>query len=149
MAYPLFLILLALVAGFIVPTQAGINAQLSVWTRSPVLAATISFAVGTVALVLYAVVMRIPLPCLTTASKHPWWIWIGGVLGAFFVTATIMLAPKLGAALMVVLVLAGQLIASLVLDHFGWLGFPVQEITAGRIFGVILVAAGVLLVRFY
>ncbi|NIQ96673.1 MAG: DMT family transporter [Desulfuromonadales bacterium] len=149
MAYSLFLVFIALIAGFIVPTQAGINAQLSLWTRSPVLAATVSFAVGTVALLIYAIVMRIPLPNWSSASSHPWWIWSGGVLGAFFVTATIMLAPKLGAALMVVLILAGQLIASLVLDHFGWLGFPVQQISAGRILGVALVAAGVLLVRFY
>ncbi|MFO7983074.1 MAG: DMT family transporter [Desulfuromonadales bacterium] len=149
MTYSLFLVFIALIAGFIVPTQAGINAQLSIWTRSPVLAATISFAVGTVALVVYAIIMRIPLPDWSRASDHPWWIWTGGVLGAFFVTATIMLAPKLGAALMVVLVLAGQLIASLILDHFGWLGFPVQEISAGRIFGIVLVAFGVILVRFY
>lgn len=149
MTYPLFLIFLALIAGFIIPTQAGINAQLSVWTRSPVLAATISFAVGTAALILYAIIMRIPMPNWASASEHPWWIWIGGVFGAFFVTATIMLAPKLGAALMVVLVLAGQLVASLILDHFGWLGFPVQEISAGRILGIVLVGAGVLLVRFF
>lgn len=143
----LLLILLALLAGVIIPTQAGINAQLSLWSRSAVLAATISFAVGTVSLLGYIGFMRIPLPSWSSATAHPWWIWTGGVLGAYFVTVTVMLAPKLGATLMVVLILAGQIVASLVLDHFGWLGYPSHPLSLGRIVGVLLVACGVIMVR--
>jgi len=145
----IFYILLALAAGFCLPTQAGINAQLNLWTRSPVLAATISFAVGTLALILYAVVTRISMPSLQDASGHPWWIWTGGLLGAFFVAATVILVPRLGATSMLGLILAGQLIASLVLDHFGLLGYAVQPITPGRLLGVAFLAAGVVLVRLY
>ena len=140
-------ILMALVAGISVPTQAGINAQLGLWTRSPVLAATISFAVGTLALVIYSLTTRIPLPALTGLSAHPWWIWSGGVLGAFFVTATIILVPKLGATTMVTTVLAGQMFASLLLDHFGLLGYPLHPISLGRIAGVVLVCLGVWLIK--
>ena len=142
-------LLMALVAGISVPTQAGINAQLGLWTRSPVLAATISFAVGTLTLVIYALVTRIPLPSLATAANHPWWVWIGGALGAFFVTATIMLVPKLGATTMVTTILAGQMFASLLLDHFGGLGYPLHPISPGRIAGVLMVCGGVWLIKVY
>lgn len=149
MSTNLIFILMALLAGISIPTQAGLNAQLNLLTRSPVLAATVSFAVGTVALVLYALVTRIPLPSLAAAQNHPWWVWSGGVLGAFFVTSTVILAPRLGATTMVVLVLAGQMIASLLLDHYGWLGYPTHAISLGRIGGVLMVCLGVMLVKWF
>ena len=142
-------ILLGIVAGISVPTQAGINAQLGLWTKSPVIAATISFAVGTVTLVIYTFATRIPLPAVATIGSHPWWIWTGGALGAFFVTSTIILVPKLGATTMVTTVLAGQMVASLLLDHFGALGYPLHPISLGRIAGVLLVCAGVWLIKAY
>lgn len=142
------LALLALAAGICVPTQAGINVQLGVWTRSPVLAATVSFAVGTLALVAYALLTRLPLPEFSSASLLPWWVWTGGFLGAFFVAATIYIAPRLGATTMLAWLLAGQFGASLLLDHYGWLGFNTQPISMTRICGVALVAAGALLIRF-
>jgi transporter family-2 protein len=145
----LFFILLALLAGIVIPTQAGINAQLSLWTKSPVLASTISFAVGTIVLVVYSGIMRIPLPSLATAGAQPWWVWIGGALGAYFVAATIFLAPKLGATTMVAVLLAGQMIASLALDHFGVLGYPVHPASIGRVIGVAMIAGGVVLVRIF
>lgn len=147
-ATTLFL-LMALVAGMSVPTQAGINAQLGLWTRSPVLASAISFTVGTLTLAFYSLVTRIPLPSFATIGNHPWWIWIGGSLGAFFVTATIVLVPRLGATTMVASILAGQMFASLLLDHFGWLGYPHQPISLGRIAGVILVCGGIWLIKFF
>lgn len=144
-----FFLLLALVAGMSVPTQAGINAQLMVWTRSPVIASAISFAVGTLALFIYSLCLRIPVPPLSTAMGHPWWIWFGGILGAFFVTVTIILVPKLGATTMVTTILAGQMFASLLLDHFGWLGYPLHPISLGRVLGVVMVCAGVWLIKVF
>ncbi len=143
----LFLFFLALLAGVVIPTQAGINAQLGNWTRSPVLASAISFAVGTLVLLVYSAVMRIPLPALATAGALPWWVWTGGAFGAYFVAATIFLAPKLGATTMVALLLAGQMVASLALDHFGLLGYPVHPVSLGRLAGVAMIAGGVMLVR--
>jgi transporter family-2 protein len=145
----LLYILLALAAGICIPTQAGINAQLSQWTRSPALAAGISFAVGTVALVIYVLVSRIPLPPAAALGGAPWWIWGGGALGAFFVAVTIFLVPKLGATTMLALVLAGQMVTSLLLDHFGAFAFPVHPISLPRVLGVLMVAAGVVLIQKY
>ncbi len=140
-------ILMALVAGFSLPTQAGINAQLNLWTRSPVWAAAVSFAVGTAALILYGLALRIPWPAAADAAGRPWWIWSGGVLGAFFVAATVVLVPRLGAATMITLIVAGQMIASLLLDHYGLLGYPVRPMNLERLFGVALVVAGAWLIR--
>ena len=145
----LLYILLALAAGICIPTQAGINAQLSHLTRSPSLAAGISFAVGTVCLAVYVFVFRIPLPSTAALSGAPWWIWSGGALGAFFVASTIFLVPKLGATTMLALILAGQMITSLLLDHFGAFAFPVHPISLPRVLGVLMVAAGVVLIQKY
>jgi transporter family-2 protein len=143
----LWFVLLAVVAGFCLPTQAGINARLALSCHSSILAATISFAVGTLALIAYALLLRIPWGPLTTAALWPWWYWSGGVIGAFFVAATVVLAPKLGAAPMVSLVVAGQMMASLVLDHFGWLGYDLHPMNLWRLAGVLLLVAGVVLIR--
>ena len=143
----MFYILLALVAGFCLPTQAGINVQLMSFTRSTVLATTISFAVGTASLAGYALVARIPLPAMGTLAGAPWWVWTGGCIGAFYVFSTIVLAPKIGALSMISLIMAGQLAASLVLDHFGWLGYPVHPINIWRVVGVLMLVGGVALIK--
>ena len=80
---PLPYFLLALAAGVCLPTQAGINSRLNLWTQSPILAAAISFAVGTLALIIYALILRIPIPSYSNMGQQPWWVWSGGLLGAF------------------------------------------------------------------
>ena len=149
MAHFWWLALLALAAGTCIPTQAGINARLSLWARSPVLAATISFLVGTVVLTGYVLATRLPLPALRSAAAQPWWLWSGGVLGAFFVAVTIYLAPRLGATNMLAWVLAGQMLAALALDHFGLLGYPLHPLSLGRLAGIVLLIAGVLMIRIF
>lgn len=143
------MVLLAVAAGVCVPTQAGINTRLSLWTRSPVMAAAISFLVGTVVLCGYLLAQRLPLPPLRSVPEQPWWLWSGGALGAFFVAVTIYLAPRLGATTMLAWLLAGQMIAALLLDHFGLLGFPLHPLSIGRVAGILLLLAGALMVRFY
>ncbi len=140
-------ILLALIAGACAPTQAGINSQLRLWTNDAVLAALISFAVGTVALAVYVTALRIPWPPLGTAVGLPWWQWTGGFLGAFLVAVTVILAPKLGASTMIAFFVAGQMIASLFLDHFGLVGYHIHPVNMGRILGAVLLVAGVVMIE--
>jgi bacterial/archaeal transporter family-2 protein len=140
-------IVLAIAAGFCLPTQAGINTRLNLWTQSPVLAAAISFAVGTVALFTYAIILRVPLPSVSSLKQYPWWIWSGGFLGAFLVASTIILAPRLGAAAMLALIVSGQMFASVVLDHYGLIGYAVHPINTWRVCGVLLLVGGVVLIR--
>jgi bacterial/archaeal transporter family-2 protein len=142
-------VVFAAVAGAMIPFQAGINAQLAHWTGSPIRAAFVSFLVGTIALLIVAIAVRKPVPSVGRLGDAPWWVWIGGLLGAFYVAGSIYAAPKLGAALLIAAVVAGQTAASVVIDQFGWVGFREQHISAGRIVGVVLVAAGVALVRVF
>lgn len=140
-------LLFAFAAGVALPFQAGINAQLAHWLHSPIRAAFVSFLVGTLVLLVLSLVAWRPLPGSARLAAAPWWVWLGGALGAFYVAGTIVTAPRLGAATLVGLVVAGQAMASLVVDHFGMVGFKEQHVTPGRIVGMALVVAGVTLVR--
>jgi bacterial/archaeal transporter family-2 protein len=139
--------LLALLAGACAPTQAGINSQLRLWTGDPVMAAMISFAVGTLALLAYSVVLRIPWPDLGSASELPWWIWTGGFLGAFLVAVTVILVPHLGAATLMAFMITGQMFMSLILDNYGLVGFEPRPFSLWRIVGTILLVTGVILIK--
>ena len=103
--------------------------------------------VGTAALLTYALALRLPLPASQTLAQSPWWVWGGGLLGAFFVTASIVVAPRLGAAITLALIIAGQLIVALALDHFGLLGFEERPLNGWRVLGAVLLVIGVALIR--
>lgn len=139
--------ILAILAGVGLPTQAGINAQLSLWTRSSITAALISFAVGTLALGIVTITTATPLPLWSSATALPWWIWSGGIMGAFFVAASTFFAPQLGATTMLALILAGQIVASVIFDHFGLLGYPLHPLNLQRSLGLLLLMSGVVLIR--
>ena len=137
---------MALILGAILPLQATVNGRLSRAVSSPVVAAFISFAVGTVALLIYLVVSR-QLQIPRQAVQSPWWVWSGGLLGTFFVAGIVMLLPRLGVALAFSLVLSGQMLAAMIFDHIGFLGVSIREISLGRIAGALLLIAGIILIR--
>ena len=142
----LFLIFLVVLAGATMPVQAGINAQLQAhWANSSVLAALISFAVGTLGLAVVVLASRIPIPPLV--GKTALWHWSGGLLGAYFVTIMAFLAPRMGAAALVAFILAGQVGMSLICDQFGLLGYAQRAATWPRLLGLVMVGGGVFLIR--
>jgi bacterial/archaeal transporter family-2 protein len=141
-------LLFALAAGAMLPIQFGINAQLATWVGSSVRAALVSFVVGALSLFVVALAVARDWPAADRLSGAPWWVWIGGALGAFYVLGSIVTAPRLGAVTLFAMILAGQALASLAVDHFGWVGFEEHPVSALRLAGVALLAAGVALVRF-
>ena len=138
---------LALIAGAAIPLQTGVNSQLARWVGNSTLATTISFIVGTITLLVYSFAWRIPLPAMSELSQAPWWIWLGGLIGAFFLSTTTALASKMSIAVLVSLIITGQMLISLLLDHFGWLGFEVHPVNIWRILGAIFLIIGVALIR--
>lgn len=142
-----FFIILAVIAGMMMPAQASINNKLADEISSPILAAFVSFVIGTIALFVYIVVAGIPLNNLGSLKIASVISWTGGLLGAFFVASTIILVPKLGVALTFSLVIAGQMLVALVLDHYGFLDVPVKEVNMQRLLGVVLIIGGVILIR--
>jgi transporter family-2 protein len=98
-------------------------------------------------LLIISAFVRKPLPSLARLGDVPWWVWIGGLLGAFYVAGSIVTAPKLGAVTLAAAIVFGQTLASVLVDQFGWVGFKEQHASPGRLIGVLLVATGVVLVR--
>jgi transporter family-2 protein len=137
--------LLAVVAGALLPLQALINAQLGQRTNGALFASFASFLVGTLALGVALLVTRTSLPALQQTTALPSWAWLGGVIGALFVVAATVLVPRLGAAALICLAVFGQLVGSLLLDHYGVLHAP-KPADAVRIAGAALVALGALMV---
>ncbi len=143
----LFYIIMAFFFGALAPTQAGVNLKLRGFVGDPVLAALISFGVGAAVLLAYTVIMRIPVPGAAAVLKGPWWMWTGGFMGAFFVAAAVVVAPVLGAGTMMCWMVAGQMAASILLDHYGLIGYAVREATFGRVAGALLVIFGAVLIE--
>ena len=141
--------LFAIVAGVMLPVQAGLNSKLGEVTKSPIYATLISFVVGTVGLVVYMLLTQENWSSIKNTSDLPWYYWTGGLLGALYVAAIIILAPRLGVALTFGLTVAAQMVFSLVMDHYGWLGVPQHPVNWARVFGVALIVAGVAIVRSY
>jgi transporter family-2 protein len=140
-------LLLAAFAGACLVVQQAINAKLRFGLNSTIWASIASFLVGLAALALTAAILRAPLPSPALAARLPWWTWSGGVLGATFIGLSIILVPQLGAATFIGLVIAGQMLTSVTMDHFGLLGLAHRPLDAVRALGVALLIAGVVLIR--
>jgi transporter family-2 protein len=141
--------LFAVAAGAMLPFQFGINSVLARYVDGAARASLVSFVVGALALLAAVLLFFRGVPSVEKPGEAPWWVWVGGLLGAFYVLGSVVTAPRLGAATLVALILAGQAAASLTVDHFGLVGFQENPITPGRLLGIGLVAAGVVLVRVF
>lgn len=138
------LLALAVFAGAVVPFQSAINANLG----HPLWATLASLLVSIIVLLPVIVALRLPLPSLAFISKAPLWMWAGGAFGVCFISLALMLLPKLGASGFIALAMAGQVLASLLLDHFGLFGLVERQLTTSRVLGALLLISGVALIQF-
>jgi len=138
---------LSFIAGMVIMFQAPINARLGMALGSPLWATLFSFIIGAIGLGLMLLVTREPLIMATVAQTETW-MWIGGLLGACFVATTILVVPQLGAALMIALIVMGQMLTSLALDHTGFL-VSQHPLNWGRAAGAAFIIIGVLLIKKY
>lgn len=133
--------------GILIPIQAGINAQFGRFLGHPILASFLSFAVASTVLFFTTQVLQLQWPSWERISSCPWWFWLGGLIGAMFITATIIIAPRVGASTMLAIIVAGQMLASLLVDHYGLIGLPHHPASLMRWVGVLLLIFGVFLVQ--
>jgi transporter family-2 protein len=138
--------LLGIASGFGLTLQIGMNSRLRTVLQSSNTAALVSFMVGTVALLSLMLATRAPLPDRDTLASVPVWAWFGGLMGAFYVAISTVVASTLGATSLLGLALLGQLAMALAADHLGWMGLPVHPITLTRLTGVALLGVGVWLI---
>lgn len=140
-------IVIAILAGVSIVTQQALNTNLRTELDSVVWPGFVSYLVGLISMAVFAIAMREPLPAFGVMARVPWWAWSGGFFGAVFIAIAILLVPKLGAATFIALFVAGQLMASLVFDHYGVLGLAVRPIDTTKVIGAALLVAGVVLIR--
>ncbi|HLJ54232.1 MAG TPA: DMT family transporter [Chthonomonadaceae bacterium] len=136
-----------LAAGAGLAAQAAINSRLGRELGNPALATLASFLTGIVLVATYCVVVRAQLPSAAALLRVPAWAWLGGSLGAAYVATIIVVTPKIGVGTMSGLAVGGQMATAVVLDHFGALGLERHPVTPARIAGVVLVVAGVFLLK--
>jgi len=134
----------AALVGMVVPLQAGVNSQLGRALGHPLWAVLVSLLVSLAVTLPVLLLVRLPAPGLATEAAQPGWVWLGGTFGAFFLIASVLLAPRMGAARFVASVVTGQMLASLLLDQFALAGYPARPISLWRLAGAALVVAGVL-----
>ncbi|GAB3951638.1 DMT family transporter [Spirosoma harenae] len=139
-------LLLAFLVGLAITVQAGVNANLRQAMANPILAAVISFGSGLIALIIMFLASGGVVPSFETIRQVSWWKWTGGVMGAIYMITVIVSVQKIGAANLVSLSVAGQLVAAIILDHYGFMGFSLHPANGWRLLGVMLIVAGVLLV---
>jgi transporter family-2 protein len=136
----------ALLAGALITVQAGANSQLKQSLEAPMPALLVNYVLGFSAVLAYALVARVSWPAIGKMAGAPWWACLGGLAGAVYGVAAILLASQLGAATLMALVVTGQLLSSVMLDHFGWVGFEVHPAGWGRTIGCLLMVAGFALI---
>ena len=143
----LVLVVVALAAGAGLPVQAGANAAMARYTGRPEWAALVNCAVAFLAVAAWVIALRLAPPSGPALARAPLWAWTGGVLGAFYVVAVVILAPRLGVAATLGLSVAGQMALAAAFDHFGAMGLEVRPISGARLLGAALLVVGVVLVR--
>jgi transporter family-2 protein len=142
----LFLVL-AVAAGAVVPLQAGANALLGKGLGHPLWATLISLLVSIAVLLPLLLALRIPMPAIGFAAKAPAWVWTGGIYGVCFISLALILAPRLGVSGFVAAAVAGQMLASLALDHFGLMGLQERPLNMGKALGALLLVTGVVVLQ--
>ena len=133
--------------GALLAMQPLLNARVAGAAGHAVYGALFSVLVSSLSLLTVVLVLRLPLPDLRGIASQPPWALTGGIIGALVVLSALIATPRLGAATTVMLFLAGQLLCSLLLDHYGVLGVPEHPINLARVLGVVCLIAGVILIR--
>ena len=126
----------------------GLLLRLELVRVAPLPALLINYGLGIGIIVLANVITRQPWPSFDKLSGVPWWAWVtGGFLGAYYVSAALFLAPRLGATMLVMTIVTGQILVSVLLDHKGWLGYSEHPINLGRLAGITCMVVGLFLIR--
>lgn len=141
------LIAVAIAVGAAVPMQSAVNAQMGQALGHPLYGALANTSVATIVLAALVLAFRLRLPRLGSAAGGPWWLWTGGLVGAAFVFGALFVAPRIGAASFAAATIFGTVAASLVIDHFGLLGFPLQPVAWSRLAGAGCILAGLALLN--
>ncbi|MEP7318252.1 MAG: DMT family transporter [Panacibacter sp.] len=142
------LMFLTLIVGAMIPVQAVLNTRLGRLTGGPLMGSLMSFTVGLICLfALNLATNSTAIIELKPTATGPWYLWLGGILGAIFVGYITWVNQQQGVALTFALVVSGQIFMSLIVDQYGLFGSMVQHITLEKIIGAALIIAGLVLIK--
>jgi transporter family-2 protein len=139
--------LLAVGAGISFVMQQAVNADLGTALGSAAWAGFVSYLGGTLCMLALAIALREALPSPVSVGQSNWWAWSGGFFGAIYIAISILLVPRLGTATFIALLVAGQMLSSLVFDHYGLFGVAQRPADLSRVLGAVLLVGGVILIR--
>ena len=139
---------LVILAGFMNPLQAACTSAINKAIERPFMVSVISVC-GTGLITLAGSLVLGQFGFGGKASQVPWWAWFGGIAGAIFLTTQPIAAPKIGAGPFIGLTVTASLVASLLIDNYGWLGFPQHTAGLWRLVGAGLMIVGVSLVAVF
>ncbi len=140
------LAILGLVAGVLIPVQAATNAAFSRATGSPVVTALVVFIIGLLSVATYVFASRTPVPGIAQLKTAPFYSYLGGVIVAFYVISITFIAPRLGVAAAIGLIVTGQILGAVAIDHFGFFDTAVRHVDIKRLAGTVCMIVGVYLV---
>ncbi|MET0634512.1 MAG: DMT family transporter [Chitinophagaceae bacterium] len=140
-------LIIVFICGVLLPFQTGLNAKLGKSIESPGYASLLSFIVGALTVAIYLQFTRESLSWagLKTASLYS--IIGGGIIGAFFITASMLALPRIGMGLTFGIIIAGQMVTAVLLDQFNIMVSQQHSINAWRIIGVLLIISGVVIIK--
>jgi transporter family-2 protein len=145
----LLLGLLVTAAGVLNTVQSGANASLSKALGQPIAAALAVTAANLAVYLAAAPFVGLAWPGSQRLAAVPWWAWLGGAMGGAYVLATLFLAQRLGAALFTGLTVTAAIVTSVLLDHYGWVGFAPHAAGPWRILGCLLMVGGLALISVF
>src|SRR4030095_6236991 len=139
-------LIMALITGALIPIQASTNAVFSKSIGNPLVTGLMVFIVGLLGMILFAVISRVSLPGQTQLLSAPLYSYLGGIIVATYVVMITILAPRIGVGTAIGLIVTGQIICAIIIDHFGFFNVPVQQLSLSRSLGALLMIAGIYLV---
>lgn len=141
------LIAAALAAGALMPIQGSLNARLGRVLPNPFQSSLTNFVVGALVLAVLCLAVRAPWPMPSALAAIPPRLYLGGVLGAIFVSTVLILVPRIGVLNVLASAVVGQLLVSILIDHFGWFDVPVQPVSFTRVAGALSLVGGLFLIQ--
>jgi transporter family-2 protein len=134
-------------AGSFLAIGSAANARLKQTLHSPIAAAAINFLVGFSILTFLLALGIFKSPDFARFANVPWWAFLGGFLGATFVSLSTLTVPKLGLTTSTLAVVCSQMVMSLIVDQFGWFGVPTHPLNLSRVFAISLLIVAIALTQ--
>ena len=136
----------AFFVGGLAPIQGSLNGEMGKVLGHPLRGTLVNFVVGWIILLLI-LVATVGFPSRADLLRAPWYLYLAGINGVLFVTTLLALIPLIGALKVLAAVVVGQLVVSVIIDHFGLLFVPVHSLSTGRIAGLVLLIGGMILIQ--